>query len=162
MYKEKSNIYLKDTKTKKSYLIGKGGFYGRSQGVTPACLDIVKDRLGINQIGFFIVRKFTNSALWRYVPRRKTPNYAENERFYKEWTSKAKKDGWFIKEQAGYDEYYVIRGDNLNKEIEDLNVNPDMTARRMATNFMRKNNAFKVNRVILSRFIDLITANTTA
>jgi len=43
-----------------------------------------------------------------------------------------------------------------------LNVSPDMTARKMATNFMRKNNAFKTNRVILSRFIDLITAKTTA
>ena len=161
MYKEKCNTYLKDTKTKKSYLIAKGGFYGRSASVTPACLDIVKDRLGINQIGFFIVNKFSNSALWRYVPRRQTPNYAENERYYKEWTKKAKKDGWFIKDQAGYDEYYVIRGDNLNKSIEDLNVNPEMTARKMAVNFMRKNNAFKVNRVILSRFIDLITANTT-
>ena len=96
------------------------------------------------------------------MPRRKTPNYAENERYYKEWTKKAKKDGWFIKDQAGYDEYYVIRGDNLNKEIADLDVSPEMTARRMATNFMRKNNAFKVNRVILSRFIDLITENTTA
>ena len=45
--------------------------------------------------------------------------------------------------------------------VEDLNVNPDMTAHRMAQNFMRKNNAFKTNRVILSRFIDLITAKTT-
>ena len=161
MYKDKCNIYLKDTKTKKSYLIAKGGFYGISAGVTPACLDIVKDRLGINQIGFFIVNKFSNSALWRYVPRRKTPNYAENERYYKEWVAKAKKDGWFVKTEAGYDEYYVIRGDNLNKEIADLDVSPEMTARKMATNFMRKNNAFKVNRVILSRFIDLITANTT-
>ena len=63
--------------------------------------------------------------------------------------------------EAGYDEYYVIRGDNLSKEIEDLDVKPEMTARKMAINFMRKNNAFKVNRVILSRFIDLITAKTT-
>ena len=162
MYKDKMNVYFKDTKMKKNYLISKGGYYGRGAYTTQACLDIVKDRLGINQIGFFIVNKFSNSALWRYVPRRHTPNYAENERYYKEWTKKAKKDGWFIKDQAGYDEYYVIRGDNLNKSIEDLNVSPEMTARKMAVNFMRKNNAFKVNRVILSRFIDLITANTTA
>ena len=147
---------------KKNYLIATGGYYGRGGATTPACLDIVKDRLGINQIGFFIVNRFSNSNLWRFVPRRNTPNYTENERYYKEWVTKAKKDGWFVKTQAGYDEYYVIRGDNLHKEIEDLDVNPEMTARKMATNFMRKNNAFKVNRVILSRFIDLITANTTA
>jgi hypothetical protein len=162
MYKEKCNIYLKDTKMKKNYLLAKGGYYGRGSGTTPACLDIVKDRLGINQIGFFIVDRFSNSSLWRFVPRRNTPNFAENERFYKEWVTKAKRDGWFVKTEAGYDEYYVIRGDNLHKEIADLDVSPEMTARKMATNFMRKNNAFKTNRVILSRFIDLITAKTTA
>ena len=162
MYKEKCNIYLKDTKMKKNYLLAKGGYYGRGAGTTPACLDIVKDRLGINQIGFFIVDRFSNSSLWRFVPRRNTPNFAENERYYKEWVTKAKRDGWFVKTEAGYDEYYVIRGDNLHKEIADLDVSPEMTARKMATNFMRKNNAFKTNRVILSRFIDLITAKTTA
>ena len=52
-------------------------------------------------------------------------------------------------------------GTKVHKEIEDLDVKPEMTARKMTINFMRKNNAFKVNRVILSRFIDLITAKTT-
>jgi len=162
LYKEKMNVYFKDTKMKKNYLISTGGYYASRSATTPACLDIVKDRLGINQIGFFIVNKFSNNTLWRFVPKRNTPNYEENQRYYKEWVTKAKKDGWFVKDQAGYDEYYVIRGDNLHKEIEDLNVSPEMTARKMATNFMRKNNAFKTNRVILSRFIDLITAKTTA
>ena len=161
MIKDQCNIYLKDTKMKKNYLIGTGGYYGRGAGTTPACLDIVKNRLGINQIGFFIIDRFSASNLWRYVPRRTSPDFAENERHYKEFISKAKKDGWFVKTEAGYDEYYVIRGDNLSKEIADLDVKPEMTPRKMAINFMRKNNAFKVNRVILSRFIDLITAKTT-
>ena len=161
MIKDKCNIYLKDTKMKKNYLIGTGGYYGRGAGTTPACLDIVKNRLGINQIGFFIVDRFSATNLWRYVPRRNSPDFRENERHYKEFIANAKKDGYFIKDQAGYDEYYVIRGDNLHKEIEDLDVKPEMTARKMAIAFMRKNNAFKVNRVILSRFIDLITAKTT-
>ena len=161
MIKDQCNIYLKDTKMKKNYLIGTGGYYGRGAGTTPACLDIVKNRLGINQIGFFIVDRFSASNLWRYVPRRTSPDFRENERHYKEFISKAKKDGYFVKTEAGYDEYYVIRGDNLSKEIEDLDVKPEMTARKMAIAFMRKNNAFKVNRVILSRFIDLITAKTT-
>ena len=67
-----------------------------------------------------------------------------------------------MKDQAGYSEYYVIKGESLTIESDnDLNVKPDMTAHRMAQNFMKKNNAFKTNRVILSRFIDLITENTT-
>ena len=78
----------------------------------------------------------------------------------KEWLKKVKRDGWFVKTQSGYDEYYVIKSSDMDKDLEEnLNVSPDMTARKMVTNFMRKNNQFKSNRVIMSRFIDLITEN---
>ena len=140
----------------------KGGYYGRGTSLTPVLLDVVRDRLGINIVGFFILSSFSNSNLWRFVPKRKHVSYEAGQVFFKEWVKEAKKDGWFIKDQSGYNEYYVIKGDALKKDfVEDLNVNPDMTAHRMAQNFMKKNNAFKTNRVILSRFIDLITENTT-
>jgi len=162
MYNEKCNVYLKDTKTKKNHLIMKGGYYGRGTALTPALLDIVRDRLGINIVGFFILNSFSNSNLWRYVPKREHVTYEAGQTFFKDWVKKAKQDGWFIKDQSGYDEYYVIKGDVLKKDFDgDLNVKPDMTAHRMAQMFMKKNNAFKTNRVILSRFIDLITENTT-
>jgi hypothetical protein len=162
IFEDKCNVYIKDTKTKKNHLIMKGGFYGRGAAITPALLDIVRDRLGINIVGFFILNNFTNSNLWRYVPKREHVTYDAGQTFFKEWVQKAKKDGWFIKDQSGYDEYYVIKGESLKQDliVDDLNVNPDMTAHRMTQNFMKKNNAFKTNRVILSRFIDLITDNT--
>jgi len=163
MYNEKCNVYLKDTKTKKNHLIMKGGYYGRGTALTPSLLDIVRDRLGINIVGFFILNSFSNSNLWRFVPKRQHVTYDAGQVFFKDWVKKAKQDGWFIKDQSGYDEYYVIKGEALKKDfVDDLNVKPDMTAHRMAQNFMKKNNAFKTNRVILSRFIDLITENTTA
>ena len=162
LYKEKTNIYIKDTKTKKNHLIMKGGYSRRGYGVTPACLDIVKGRLGINIVGFFILNAFTNSQLWRYVPQQKHVTYEAGQVYFHDWVKKAKKDGYFIKKQSGYDEYYVIKGEGLKDTfIDDLNVKPDMTAHRMAQNFMKKNNSFKTNRIILSRFIDLITENTT-
>ena len=162
MYDEKCNVYIKDTKTKKNHLIMKGGYYGRGTTLTPVLLDVVKDRLGINIVGFFILNSFTNSNLWRFVPKQKHVTYEAGQTFFKDWVKKAKQDGWFIKDQSGYDEYYVIKGEALKKDfVEDLNVQPDMTAHRMAQNFMKKNNAFKTNRIILSRFIDLITDNTT-
>lgn len=162
MYKDNVNYYIKDTKTKKNHLIMKGGFFGRGGSLTPALLDIVKERLGINIVGFFILKSFNNSQLWRYVPKQKHVTYAAGQEFFKKWVTKAKKDGWFLKTECGYDEYYVIRGTDLKKDFDaDLNVKPEMTAHRMAQNFMKKNNAFKTNRIILSRFIDLITDNTT-
>jgi hypothetical protein len=140
----------------------KNGFSGRSRGITPVCLDIVKDRLGINIVGFFILNSFSNNNLWRYVPQKKHVTYEAGQTYFGDWVKKAKKDGFFIKEQSGYDEYYVIKGEVLKQDfVDDLNVKPDMTAHRMAQNFMKKNNSFKTNRIILSRFIDLITENTT-
>jgi len=156
------DVYIKDTKTKKNHLIMKNGFYRRGTSFTPALLDIVRGRLGINIVGFFILNNFSNSNLWRYVPRREHVNYEAGQDFYKKWVKKAKKDGWFVKEQSGYDEYYVIQGDSLKQTYDaDLDVKPEMSAHRMTQNFMKKNNSFKTNRVILSRFIDLITENTT-
>ena len=162
LYVEHRNIYIKDSKTKKNHLIIKSG-QGRGRGVTPALLDIVKDRLGINIVGFFILNTFSTTTLWRYVPRNtQTDGYNETRQFFTDWCRKVKKAGYFIKDESGYDEYYVIKGDGLNSTAtDDLNVNPNMTAHRMAQNFMKKNNSFKTNRIILTRFIDLITENTT-
>ena len=159
----KISAYIKDTKTKKNYLVCKEGHYTRGGMLTPVLLDIVKDRLGINIVGFFILDRFTANDLWRFVPRRNHVTYQAGQDHYKKFVTKARKDGWFVKTESGYDEYYVIRGDSLKEEDlnNDLNVKPGMTAHRMATNFMKKNNAFKANRVILSRFVDLITENTT-
>ena len=159
--KQKCDVYIKDTKTKKNHLIMKGGFYGRTS-VTPVVLDIVRERLGINIVGFFILNNFSTNNLWRYVPQQKHATYQAGQEFFKNWMKKVKKDGWFMKDQAGYSEYYVIKGESLTIESDnDLNVKPDMTAHRMTQMFMKKNNAFKTSRVILSRFIDLITENTT-
>jgi len=160
--RDKANAYVKDNKTKKNYLISRGGYAVRNKGMTPALLDVVKDRLGINIVGFFILNSFSNNNLWRYVPQQKHVTYQAGQDFYAKWIKQVKKNGYFIMEESGYDEYYVIKGDGLKDPlpIEDLNVKPDMTAHRMAQNFMKKNNAFKANRVILSRFIDLITEDT--
>ena len=160
-YKEKTNIYIKDTKKKKNHLVFQGGMHGRGRATTPAMFDIVKDRLGINIVGFFILSSFSSNSLWRYVPEYSCPDYNEKRAYYDKWIKQARKDGWFVNTQGGYDEYYVIRGDNIGKDLSDnLDINPYMTQRKIVSTFMKKNNAFKVNRIILSRFIDLITENT--
>ena len=69
---------------------------------------------------------------------------------------KAKKDGYFTKKEQGYDEYYVIS--NRPKIVKPVEMDDKMTNRKLATVFSSKNNEFKNSRVILSKFIDLITA----
>ena len=149
-------LYLKDKKTKKDYLI-----WARAEhvSISPALFDMVKDRLGINVIGFFILPNFNASSLWRFSPKNIDYNgygYGKNKELFQEWTKKIRKDGFFVKTEAGYDEYYVLNNKPENKPVADID--EKMTTRKMVSLFSKKNSQFKVKRVILSRFVDLITA----
>jgi hypothetical protein len=150
-----NNIFLKDKKTKKNYLISGRGM----RAITPQLFDIIKERLGINIIGFYILPSFTTNNLWRFVPKNTDPNksYIESQQDFRTWMKETKKVGHFIKTESGYDEYYVMCSKIDNKPIGEID--EKMTTRKMVNLFSKKNNQFKSKRVILSRFVDLITAS---
>ena len=148
------NVYLADKKRKKSYCLHGDG----QQSATTSLFNMVKDRLGINMIGFFIVPGFNHNNLYRFIPKGDMQkSWQEREVEKKAWVKEVKKTNFFIKEEAGYDEYYVMNSKILDKkppqEIEDT-----MTASKMVNLFSKKNSQFKAKRVILSKFVDLITA----
>jgi len=120
--------------------------------------DIIKERLGINIVGFFIVPNFKNNTLWRFVPKSKDKDisYQQNRTNFNDWIKNVRKEGYFIKTESGYDEYYVLNGEKKN--IKNAVINDKMTTRKMVSVFSQKNKQFKAKRVILSRFVDLITA----
>ena len=62
---------------------------------------------------------------------------------------------YFVRTESGYDEYYVIS--NAPQNIKTNEITDKMTARRMAVVFGAQSTKFKKSRVILSKFIDLIT-----
>jgi len=139
------NLYLQDKQSKKSYKVSR-------RNMTPACFDIVKERLGCNIIGFFIDIHFgkknqMQNHFWK-------GNYGHNLQFHP-WFQQAKKDGFILRKEGGYDEYYVIS--NAPKVIKTNEITDKMTARKMASVFGAQSTKFKKSRVILSRFIDLIT-----
>ena len=72
--------------------------------------------------------------------------------------STIKKDGYFIKTESGYDEYYVLNtAEPKNKKPLDV-IDEKMTTRKMVNIFSQKNQQFKAKRLILSKFVDLITS----
>jgi hypothetical protein len=79
----------------------------------------------------------------------------EGKEQFRSWINAARKNGYFIKDESGYDEYFVIQG--MQKPVIG-EINESMTKRKMATLFSKQNNQFKNTRIILTRFIDLITA----
>ena len=139
-------VVIQDKKMKKNYKI-----QGR-RTMTPELFKLVKDRLGCNVIGFFLDGQFGKKySMTNYYYR---GNFGLKNDF-SAWNSKAKKDGYFIKTQEGYDEYYVIG--NAPQVIKTGEIEEKMTTRKMATIFSAKSTEFRKSRVILSRFIDLIT-----
>ena len=105
---------------------------------------------------------FRPDALWRYIPKNKNPRqdlrtYDEKQLAIKNWIKNVKKDGYFIKTESGYDEYYVLNtAESKKKPLDDIN--GEMTTRKMVNIFSQKNEQFKAKRVILSKFVDLITS----
>ena len=139
------NLYIQDKKSKKSFKVSR-------RYITPACFEIVKERLGCNIIGFFIDEQFgkkysMQSHFWK--------NKFKADANFSDWNNQAKKDGFFVRTEGGYDEYYVIS--NAPKVIKTNEITDKMTARKMATVFGAQSTKFKKSRVILSKFIDLIT-----
>ena len=138
-------LHVQDTKTKKNYKIGR-------RYMTPVCFEILKNRVGCNVIGFFLDNNFgkkysMQGHFWK-------SGFGQDVKF-SEWNAQAKKDGFFVRKEGGYDEYYVIS--SAPKVIKTSEITDKMTARKMASVFGAQTNKFKKSRVILSRFIDLIT-----
>ena len=160
-------VYLKDKKTKKDYLIYHKSKSSRSY--TAVLFDIVKDRLGINIVGFFLM-EFVPNQLWRYVPKNNEKKavkgipsksdlrtYEQKQADIRTWIRDVKKVGYFIKTESGYDEYYVLNtSESKKKPLDDID--RKMTTRKMVNIFSQKNEQFKAKRVILSKFVDLITS----
>lgn len=144
--KYNKKLVVQDKKMKKNYQVG-----GRRL-LSTELFKLVKDRLGCNVIGFFLDGQ--------YGKKYPMSNYYYRGGFglkndFNAWNQKAKKDGYFIKTQEGYDEYYVIGNAPQVKKVGEIE--EKMTTRKMATIFSAKTTQFRKSRVILSRFIDLIT-----
>jgi hypothetical protein len=145
---EAKNIVLQDKIMKKNYNLDR---YKRN--ITDQLFKIVKDRLGCNVIGFFLDSNFGKK--YHMMQHMYRSNRNVNNFDMSDWLKQARKDGYFTKSEAGYDEYYVIN--NAPKIIKPVEMNEKMTNRKLASVFSSNNNQFKNSRVILSKFIDLIT-----
>ena len=138
------HLYFQDRKMKKTY-----GPINR-YGFTKTMFAILKDRLDCNVIGFFLDLEFgKKNPMMRhyYKTDKKLPVNV--------WLNNSKKDGYVIATGQGYDEYYIISNNIKTENVKEIE--EKMTATKMAALFSKKATNFKQSRVILSRFIDLIT-----
>ena len=160
--------YLVDQKTKKQYTIHKSGNdnrYSRNRYriETLTLLEILKDRIGVNVIGFHLVNtkrlpRFIDDSLYRMSggDMEEYYSYSKVEELKKSFRKTLNKDRFYALDEFGYDDYYVLPNNKLDTKTEELVVGSDMKKSEIKRNFIKHNKSKTVNRVLLTRFIEKI------
>ena len=115
-------------------------------------IKLLKYRTNCNIVGFYILAgRDLSSVMYRTNDRLVDQSQLE------EFKKKFRKDNYMIMKNAGYDEYYLLRHDGFSDEEEEFEVDEDASLRSIATAFVKFNMSRKTSRIILNRFIGLIS-----
>jgi hypothetical protein len=147
-----SHIVLRDPVTKREEKYSNSGSYG-SYEQTKALIALLRHRTGSNVIGFYIASaRELARRIEVFFPSPK--NY--NEHF--EIKDNFKKNKFLVVEDSGFDEYYILRTNGLDTDENNTFEVSESASTRTFVNAFSKYTGGKVNnRVILNRFINLIT-----
>ena len=145
-----THMVIRDPKTGHEETVDSNG---SASQMTNAYMNLMKQRTQSNVVGFYILfgREFAQNAKRRWFPG--ISDYALDE-----MKVSFRKSKYHIITNSGYDEYYILRSSGLNTEEDDELVVSEKTTTRGYVSAFSKYAGNKVNnRVILNRFINLIT-----
>ena len=147
-----THIIIRDPKTKHSEKFSTDWTQRNEQ--TNALVNLLRRRTNSHVIGFFVAStsEFRN-RITEFFPDSKGKS-DELERIKSDFV----KDKYMVVTQAGFDEYYVLRSTGLDTDDEkELEVRDNMTTRGIVSAFSKYTGTRTNNRVILNRFIGLIS-----
>ena len=145
--KEANKVVIRDPKTKnqEEYDIKR---YNNQQ--TTSLIKLLKARTNSNVIGFYIAHgRDYRSKIDQFF------GFNDKSQAIKE---AARKDRYCIVNNAGFDEYYLLRSESMNTdESNELTIKENATTRGIVSAFNKYATNRVQNRVVLNRFIGLIT-----
>jgi hypothetical protein len=122
------------------------------RAMTNAYLQLLKSRTGANVIGFYILAGRESGTIMKLDPT--ITSLAEAEIAKKQF----RQDKYRVLTSQGYDEYYLLYAEGLDiDEDAEFTVKENATTRGFVSAFSKFTNNRKANRVILGRFIGLIS-----
>ena len=151
-----AQLVLQDPVTKKTYTQSDGmrSLGKRYYDINQLLFEILKDRGGCNVIGFYIAEGQGRATMSNLI---KDKCGAKDESTIHELWLQFRKQKYLVGTCEGYNEYYILAGGKAIAEgTEELSVEPTMTARQMMKQFMKHNQSKVKNRVVLSKFVDMI------
>lgn len=143
----RTRSFVRDTKTRATVeldaSIGRCSF-GSMQ--TVALLKLLKQRLECNLIGFYVCSaRDARSAMESFSRKIKIDQSVDEFR----------KNGSVMIKEGGYDEYYFLKSSSL--DTDDIEFEGSSTTRGLVNSFSRYTGNKIKSRVVLNRFINLIT-----
>jgi hypothetical protein len=122
----------------------------RGRGCTSAYIKLLKKRTNCNIIGFYVLsgREFGSTAR----------EFFSNAANFDKLKTDFRKNKYQVVTSAGFDEYYLLRSESMNTEEEnEFSVKENATTRGLVSAFSKYTTNRLSNRVVLNRFIGLIT-----
>jgi hypothetical protein len=141
-------VVIRDPITKQEMMVNDPS---KETKLTTAYINLLKARTKCNIVGFYILsgRNFSG-VIPNFYPDKKPHEY---EKLKKDFRS----DKYSVVTTAGFDEYYLIRSENLDTDEDmEFEVKEDATMRNIASAFSKFSSSRKTSRVVLNRFIELI------
>ena len=142
-----ANIVIRDKETKLQGVAIPG------QTVTYALLNLLRVKADVNVIGFFLIPSHSAKKTIQTViekSKAKVLDFDKQYAFYK-------KEKFFMLNDVGYDDFYLIPGDkDLSIEDESMVVSKDASNNELKRAFMKMQKTKVVNRVLLTRFAEKI------
>jgi len=144
----KSNVIIRDVNTMSE------GKKPPNADLTVGLLNLLKSVTGVNVIGFFITPQARHAK--RYILGRIERSGTHITDFDEKFRS-FRKTKFFMLNNVGYDDYYIIPGgDDLEIKEDEMEVNASSSRNELKSAFLKMQKSKSVNRVLLSRFIDKI------
>jgi len=126
--------------------------HDRSRELTASYIKMLKARTGCNILGFYVLSgRELGRELYRFYP-------GKPDSFYNNLRLEFRKNRATVIKSSGFDEYYLLRSNALdtNDDVE-FEVKENATTRGLVSAFSKYTGNRLNNRVVLNRFIGMIT-----
>ncbi len=150
-YRSSSKIIIRDMVTKREYVMDKNCHSTRfSRGeMTNTLVKVLRDKHGVNVVNFFLIPKFS-----RYDALEFANDKNPHEKVLSGW----RKNGYVIgSNYGGWSEIYILKGGHhLVTDEAVLEVKEDAKKGDIKRAFSKFNKNKLQNRVVLSKFVDMV------
>lgn len=144
--RSQKQMIIRDPVTKSQEILDSYSFGIKS---TSTMVKLLKERTGCNVVGFYVLAGREMSRTREYFP--KTADFDSIK-------LKFRKEKTLVVTTAGFDEYYFLRSEGLDTDDDvEFDVKENVTRRGLVSAFSKYTKNRVMNRVVLNRFIGMIT-----